>query len=96
MDNTTITIRTDKVLKEQATALFSSLGMSLSSAINMFMRQAVIRQQFPCSLELSVTENYHSTYPEGFFELFGSGSDLGFDEEPAELSFEADSERISL
>ncbi len=34
----------------------------------------------------SVTD-YTYTYPEGFFELFGSGTDLGLDERPSELFF---------
>ncbi len=36
------------------------------------------------------------TYPQGFFELFGSGSKLGFDEEPEELNFDLDGARIEL
>ncbi|MBQ8982623.1 MAG: type II toxin-antitoxin system RelB/DinJ family antitoxin, partial [Lachnospiraceae bacterium] len=39
MANTTITFRTDEELKRRATELFESLGMNLSVAINMFMRQ---------------------------------------------------------
>ena len=85
MASTTVTFRTDEELKKKATELFESLGMNLSVAINMFMRQAVEKQQFPCSLELSITENLEGTYPPGFFQLFGSGAELGLDEEPEEL-----------
>ena len=96
MESTTITIRTEKDLKDQATELFNSLGMSLSAAINMFMRQAVIKQAYPCSLELSVASSYEASYPPGFFSIFGSGRELGLDEEAEEISFEKDALRESV
>ena len=40
----TLTIRTDSVLKQQASELFESLGMNMSMAINIFLRQAVIHK----------------------------------------------------
>lgn len=40
-------IKIDPVLKEQSQALFESFGLSLSSAINMFLRQAVREQAIP-------------------------------------------------
>ena len=96
MTNTTVTFRTDAKLKEEASTLFESLGMNLSTAINMFMRQAVAKQKFPCSLELNITESNEALYSSGFFELFGTGKDLGFDEEPPELSFDSDREILPL
>lgn len=96
MANTTITFRTDEDLKKKATELFESLGMNLSVAINMFMRQAVEKQQYPCSLELDITKNHEATYPAGFFDLFGSGVDLGLDEEPEDLPPELSEEDIIL
>ena len=87
MNSTTITFRTDKELKKQATKLFESLGMNLSVAINMFMKQAVAKQKYPCSLELDFTSD---------FKLFGSGKDLGLDEEPEEIDWNRDREEIEL
>lgn len=84
MQDTTITIRTDKKLKSDATRLFESLGMNLSVAINMFLKQSVLKQQYPCSIELEFTEGNASGYPSDFFSLFGMGNDLGFDNEPAD------------
>ena len=92
--NTTITFRTDETLKERATALFDSMGMNLSMALNLFMRQAVIKQRFPCSLESGMIKDAISTYPAGFFSLFGTGNNLGFDNEPEELL--PDTEDIEL
>ena len=93
MTDCTITIRTDKALRDDASELFGSLGMSLSSAVNMFLRQAVMQQKFPCSLELSVSSEDSLMYPKGFFSLFGSASDLDIEDDPEELSFSLDGER---
>lgn len=105
MTDTTITIRTNEELKEQAAALFDSMGLSLSAAINMFLKQAVRKKRFPCSLEAEIAEGYDYTYPAGFFASFGSCRELFSDEshgellsdgEPLELDFAADSARESL
>ncbi len=82
---TMVSFRTDEELKKDATKVYESLGLTLSTALNMFMRQTVIQQKFPCSLELNVAADVKSTYPKGFFDLFGSGAGLGLDEEPEDL-----------
>ncbi len=40
-------IKIDPVLKEQAQDLFESLGMNLSTAVNIFLRQSVREQAIP-------------------------------------------------
>ena len=45
--NTTYNIRIDKQIKNQADALFQSMGLSLSSAINLFLTQSVIQGKLP-------------------------------------------------
>lgn len=40
-------IKIDPVLKREAQELFESFGLSLSSAINMFLRQSVREQAIP-------------------------------------------------
>ena len=40
-------IKIDPVLKRESQELFESFGLSLSSAINMFLRQAVREQAIP-------------------------------------------------
>ncbi|MBR1693463.1 MAG: type II toxin-antitoxin system RelB/DinJ family antitoxin [Lachnospiraceae bacterium] len=45
-------IRIDEDLKKQAVELFSQLGIDMSSAVNMFLRQAVMRGGLPFSVEL--------------------------------------------
>ncbi len=73
---TTITIRTDSELKEAATKLFEGMGLNLSSALNIFMRQAVLNKRFPCAIDSMEIADAVNTYPEGFFNLFGSAPDL--------------------
>lgn len=94
MATTTVTFRTDEKLKEDASQLFDSLGMNLTTALNMFLKQAVLKQKYPCSLEIGFIKETSATYPKGFFELFGSGSNLGFDDEPEDLQL--DKENIQL
>lgn len=40
-------VRIDEKLKKQATELFSQLGMDMSSAMNIFLRQCVMRGGLP-------------------------------------------------
>ena len=89
MESATFTFRTEKKLKEEATTLYENLGISLASAINMFLKQSVLKKKFPCSIDLEIAKNYENTYPKSFFKLFGSGKDLDI-EEPKELSFNND------
>lgn len=45
-------IRIDSNVKEQAAHLFSELGMDMSSAINIFLRQCILRGGLPFQVEL--------------------------------------------
>lgn len=47
MNNVNVTIRVDKDFKKQAEVLFNDLGLNLSSAINMFLHQAIAEQAIP-------------------------------------------------
>ena len=62
--STTITFSTDEELKNQASKLFDSLGMDLTVALNLFMKQAVLKQKYPCSLEIELVKNAKPTYPD--------------------------------
>ena len=52
MAKTTITIRIDAELKKAAEELFSALGLSLSVAINMFLKSAVNHNGIPFEVRL--------------------------------------------
>lgn len=86
--NTMISFRTNKELKEKATQLFDSMGMTLSTALNLFMTQAVLKNRFPCSLDVEVNVDTIKSYPNTFFQLFGAGANLGLDEEPEEIAWD--------
>lgn len=47
MSNINVTIRMDEDLKKQADILFNELGLNLSTAFNVFVRQAVREQAIP-------------------------------------------------
>lgn len=54
MATTNINVRVDAALKREAEALFNDLGLNLSSAINMFLRSAVIHDGIPFEVKRHV------------------------------------------
>ena len=52
MATTPTQIRIDTTVKEQATILFAELGMDMSSAVNIFLRQCILHGGLPFSVEL--------------------------------------------
>ena len=46
-------IRMDKNLKEQADSLFSELGMNMTTALNIFVRQSVRQGKIPFEISLN-------------------------------------------
>lgn len=84
---TNITFKTDKKLKEDACKVFESIGMSLTTALNIFMKQAVIKNRFPLQLDEYPMNDISFIHNKDLLSLFGKGKNLGFDEEPEELPF---------
>ena len=54
MATTNVTIRMDKDLKNQADKLFSELGLSMSTAIGVFCRQAIRLGKIPFELAVDM------------------------------------------
>ena len=52
MSTTPTQIRIDTSIKQQASALFSHLGLDMSSAVNLFLHQCVLRGGLPFTVEL--------------------------------------------
>ena len=52
-DSTNVSIRMDADLKAQADALFGELGMNMSTAFNIFVRQAVREGRIPFDISLN-------------------------------------------
>lgn len=45
-------VRIDADVKQEAIALFSQLGLDMSSAVNMFLHQCILRGGLPFSVEM--------------------------------------------
>ena len=54
MTTTNLNIRTDKEIKDQADRIFSELGLSMTTAINMFLRTTIRENGIPFALKLDV------------------------------------------
>lgn len=65
MSTTNITLRMDSDVKKDAEQLFDKLGLSMSAAINIFIRQALRTGSIP--FQISLTEE------EMFFEKLNKG-----------------------
>ena len=52
MSKTSMSIRLDSEVKEQAQQVFSNLGMDMTTAINIFLRQALQYQGLPFDVRL--------------------------------------------
>jgi len=50
---TNLNIRTDKDIKEAAEYIFNELGLSMTTAINMFLRQTIRSNGIPFELKLN-------------------------------------------
>jgi DNA-damage-inducible protein J len=51
-ETTNLSIRIDRDLKEEADQVFNSLGMNLTTAITVFVRQAVRQKKIPFEIAL--------------------------------------------
>ena len=54
MATTNLNIRTDKEIKDQAEQIFNELGLTMITAINIFLRTAVREHGIPFELKLEV------------------------------------------
>ncbi len=52
MATTPTQIRIDSDIKAQANALFADLGLDMSSAVNLFLHQCVLRSGLPFTIEV--------------------------------------------
>lgn len=53
MSNTSMNIRMDAEVKKQAEALFSEIGMNMTTAINIFLRQSIRENGIPFELKIN-------------------------------------------
>lgn len=50
--DTSMTIRMNKDVKQEAQQIFSNLGVDMTTAINIFLRQAIYHKGFPFDVRL--------------------------------------------
>ena len=72
MKNVNVTLRVDEDLKKQADVLFSELGLNLTTAFNIFLRQSVREQQIP----FQVTKNIPNAVTLAAMDASEKGEDL--------------------
>lgn len=65
MSTTNINIRTDKEIKESAEKIFEQLGLNMTTAVNMFLRQTIRSNGIPFNLTLNTP---NSDTKEAMFE----------------------------
>lgn len=62
MANTNVTIRIDEDLKREADALFDELGMSFTTAINVFVRQSLREGRIPFDISTKPQTSYTAVH----------------------------------
>ena len=53
MTTTNLNIRTDRIIKENADKIYSELGLSMTTAVNLFLRATIRANGIPFDLKLS-------------------------------------------
>ncbi len=61
MESTNLNIRTDKDVKMQAEKIFAALGLNMSTAVNIFLRQAIRENGIPFEVKLNVPNDITAT-----------------------------------
>lgn len=79
MATVNVTVRMDKDLKKAADELFNDLGMSLSTAITVFARQAVREQGIPFTIERSFNAETLAAFKEVEEMKANPSSSKGYD-----------------
>ena len=75
MEKTTINVRIDKRDKDHAKMIFDSLGLDMSTAINMFIRQTIIENGLPFKPTLNVPQRIQVSNREELLEKLAEGED---------------------
>ncbi len=55
--DTTMTIRMNREVKQEAQEIFAALGVDMTTAINVFLRQSISHRGFPFDVRLDVPNN---------------------------------------
>jgi len=70
MAQTNISIRIDEDVKKEAESLFANLGLTLSSATNVFFRQAIRTQGIPFPLSMTTAQARETALSRGLSAMY--------------------------
>lgn len=73
-----LNIRTEKEIKEQAEQLFNELGLTMTAAINVFLRTAIREHGMPFPLKLDVPNETTAAAIEEGRRIAADGSVKGY------------------
>jgi len=59
---TNVSIRLDENIKQDAENLFEELGISFSSAVNIFLRQAIRERAIPFQIQAKTSDERYAEY----------------------------------
>ena len=62
--NSIINVNVPADVKEEATNLFNSLGLNMSTAINMFLKRAIIERGIPFEIKQQPTREFNEALKE--------------------------------
>ena len=65
MANTNLNIRTDQEVKKAAEAIFDELGINMTTAVNIFLRQTIRENGLPFEMKLSPNKTTVDAIKEG-------------------------------
>ena len=65
MATTSLNIRTDQEVKASADAIFAELGISMTTAVNIFLRQVIRENGLPFELKLTPNQTTAAAIEEG-------------------------------
>ena len=75
---TNLNIRTDRDIKDQAESIFNELGLSMTAAINIFLRMAIHEHGIPFPLKLDVPNETTAAAIEEGRRIASDGSVKGY------------------
>ena len=71
-----LSIRTNEEVKKNASKIFESEGMTLSTAINMFLRQTIQSKKYPCFVDYEIAKDYSYQYSKKFLKTLGAAKGI--------------------
>ena len=62
-----IAVRVDDQLKKEATALFNELGLDMTTAVKLFLKQSVLTRSIPFEVKLDVDDDVKKGWSYGLY-----------------------------